>query len=115
MPKDTTPNADSSKANKKRLSQSDLPGVSLNEALRIALAIRDNYAMSPATPLDIGKAIGIAPTTGKFRTLTGASIAYGLTTGGYNATEIALTELGRRIVMPQEEGDDSKAKFEAFE
>jgi predicted nucleotide-binding protein len=115
MSKVTTESTDSNNTNKKRLSQSDLPGVSVNEALRIALAIRDNYAMSPATPLDIGKAIGIAPTTGKFRTLTGASIAYGLTTGGYNATEIALTDLGRRIVMPQEEGDDSKARLEAFE
>lgn len=115
MVKDTKSEADSSKSNKKRLIQSDLPGVSLAEAMRIALAIRDNYAMSSATPLDIGKAIGIAPTTGKFRTLTGASIAYGLTTGGYNAAEIALTDLGRRIVMPQEEGDDSNAKLEAFE
>jgi predicted nucleotide-binding protein len=114
MSKDTA-QAETSNSDKKRLSQADLPGVSLTEALRIALAIRDNYAMSPATPLDIGRAIGIAPTTGKFRTLTGASIAYGITTGGYNAAEIALTDLGRRIVMPEEEGDDNNARLEAFE
>ncbi|EDK72325.1 hypothetical protein TM7_0558 [candidate division TM7 genomosp. GTL1] len=87
----------------------------LSEALRIPIGIRDNYALHPATPLDVGAAIGIAPTSGGFRTLTGAAIAFGLTTGGYNATEIALTELGKRIVAPSQEGDDEIAKREAFE
>jgi predicted nucleotide-binding protein len=45
--------------------------------------------------------------------LTGASIAYGLTEGGYGANEITLTERGRRIVAPTEEGDDVAAKAEA--
>lgn len=98
-----------------QVKQSDVPSLSLIEALRIPTAIRDSYNLSPSTPVDIGVAIGVAPTSGGFRTLAGASIAYGLTTGGYNAAEIALTELGQRIVAPQVEGDDFAAKVEAFE
>jgi hypothetical protein len=89
--------------------------MSLREALRIAEALRDNYNLKASTPLDVGLAVGIAPTSGGFRTLAGASIAFGLTTGGYNAAEIALTDLGERIVSPKEEGDDAVALIEAFE
>jgi hypothetical protein len=111
-----TPSTDGA-AGKRRaqLRQSDMPSVKLSEALRVANAIRDNYGMKPATPVDVGVAIGIAPTSGSFRTLTGASIAFGLTSGGYNAAEIALTDLGRRAVAPTEDGDDVVAMREAFE
>jgi Predicted nucleotide-binding protein containing TIR-like domain len=98
-----------------QLSQGDMPAVKLSEALRIPIAIRDNYGMQPATPVDVGVAVGIAPTSGSFRMLAGAAIAFGLTTGGYNAAEIALTDLGRRVVAPTEDGDDVVATREAFE
>lgn len=58
-------------------------------------------------------AIDVSPTSGGWRNLCGSSIAYGLTEGGYNAAEITLTELGRRIVAPTEEGDDVAARAEA--
>ena len=45
--------------------------------------------------------------------ICGASSAYGLTSGGYNAQTIELTALGRRIVAPTEEGDDVVAMREA--
>ena len=106
---------DNKKKSNSRLNQSDIPSVKFSEALRIPIALRENYALKPATPLDVGVAIGIAPTSGGFRTLTGAAIAFGLTNGGYNASEIALTELGKRIVAPTTEGEDEIAKLEAFE
>ncbi len=46
--------------------------------------------------------------------LCGASIAYGVTAGGYNAGTISITPLGDRIVRPKKEGDDLVAKREAF-
>jgi predicted nucleotide-binding protein len=46
--------------------------------------------------------------------LTGAAIAYGLTSGGYNADTISITPLAMRIVRPTSEGDDTAAKREAF-
>ena len=45
--------------------------------------------------------------------LCGASIAYGLTTGGYNTAQIAPTNLARQIVEPQDEGADLAGKREA--
>lgn len=59
-------------------------------------------------------AIEMSPTSGTWRNLCGSSIAYGLTEGGYNAPQITLTPLGRRIVAPTEEGDDVAAKVEAM-
>lgn len=46
--------------------------------------------------------------------LTGAAIAYGLTSGGYNADTISITPLAMRIVRPTTEGDDTAAMREAF-
>jgi predicted nucleotide-binding protein with TIR-like domain len=96
------------------LSQADVPGVSLQKALRIPTAIGDNYGYKPSSPLQVAKALDMQPSSGPFRTLTGAAIAYGLTTGGYNADVVSITPLGLRIVRPTKEGDDLTAKREAL-
>jgi len=96
------------------ISQADIPGLSLEKALRIATAIGENYGYKPSTPLQVARALGVAPTTGGFKMLTGASIAYGLTNGGYNADMISITPLGLRIVKPSIEDDDLTAKREAL-
>jgi len=57
--------------------------------------------------------MSMAPGAGPFRMLTGAAIAYGLTSGGAQAPEISITPLGMRIVRPTTEGDDLAAKREA--
>jgi predicted nucleotide-binding protein len=95
------------------ISQADIPGLSLEKALKVASAIGDNYGYKPSSPLSVAKALDVAPTTGSFKMLTGASIAYGLTSGGYNAENISVTPLGLRIVRPTSEGDDLAAKREA--
>lgn len=96
------------------LSQTDVPTYSLDKAIRVAAAIGDNYGFKPATPLQVAKALGMQPGSGTFRSLTGSSIAYGLTEGGYNADTISITPLGMRIVRPTAEGDDLAAKREAL-
>ena len=102
------------KIKKKRVSQTDVPAYSLEHALRIPTAIADNYASEPSRPLEVAAALNVSPTSGPFKMLTGASIAYGLTVGGYNASEIELTPLAKRILSPLEEGDDLDAKREAL-
>jgi len=98
-----------------RVSQSDVPAFPIEKALSVARAIGDNYAYKPASPLDVASALGVVPTTGSFRMLTGASLAYGLTTAGWNAGEISITPLGLRIVRPlTDEGDVDRAKREAI-
>ena len=95
------------------ISQSDIPSLPLEKAMRVATAIGENYGYKPSTPLQVAKALDISPTSSGFKMLTGASIAYGLTTGGYNAEVISITPLGLRIVRPTTEGDDLLAKREA--
>lgn len=96
------------------LSQSDVPSYSLEEALKVPRAIQDNYGGKPVTPVQLARALDILPTSGSFRMLCGASIAYGLTEGGYNAAEIKLQRLAVRIVKPLKEDDDLAAKHEAL-
>jgi predicted nucleotide-binding protein len=99
---------------RKYLSQEDVPGSSLENALRIPKAIAENYAGGPVTPLQLADALKMSPGAGPFRMLCGASIAYGLTDGGCKSQQISLQPLGKRIVKPLEEGDDAVAKREAI-
>ena len=97
-----------------RVSQGDFPALSLDQALRVPKALNDDFAGRSAAPHDIALAINMSPTSGPWRSLCGAAIAYGLTEGGYAADAIKLTPLGRRIVAPEAEGDDRMARVEAI-
>jgi len=88
--------------------------MSLEQALRVARAIGENYAYRPTRPLNVAQAMNMSPTSGPFRMITGAAVAYGLTTGAAQAPEIGLTPIGMRIVRPTAEGDDLAAKREAL-
>lgn len=99
---------------RKYVSQADVPTSALERALRIPRAIADNYGYKPTSPLQVAVALDVQPSSSNFRMLTGAAIAYGLTSGGYNADTISITPLAMRIVRPTAEGDDTAAKREAF-
>lgn len=98
-----------------RMSQVDVPRYSLDAAIRVPRAIADNYGSSAVTPLQLAAALDMSPSSGPFRSLCGAAIAYGLTDGGYNAQQIELQSLGRRITKPLAENDDQQAKREALQ
>lgn len=85
------------KDKRKYLSQTDVPASTLDQAMRVPRAILDEHAGQPTTALDVAHVLRIQPTSGPFRMLCGASIAYGLTDGGYNADRISVTDLARRI------------------
>lgn len=105
---------DSAASARKYLSQSDVPAYSLEDALRVARAIGDNYAFGDTLPLKVAQALNMAPNSGPFRMLCGASTAYGLTEGGAFAESIKVLPLGKRILRPLEEGDDLAARREAL-
>jgi len=86
--------------------QADFPQETLQQAQKIASAIVDNFAVEGGSPPDIALAIGISPTSSAWPALAGASVAYGLTEGGVNANTVKLTSLGRKLVAPEEEGED---------
>jgi len=100
--------------NKKRLNQSDVPAYSLEHAMRVPVAVFENYAGGPSKPIDVAAAMDLLPTSSGFRMLTGSAIAYGLTEGGAQSQEIALTDLATKILQPLEEGIDMDAKREAL-
>ncbi|MBN9303693.1 TIR domain-containing protein [Devosia sp. 67-54] len=104
---------DKEDAKPSRVSQADIPSLTLQNSEKVAFAIWDNFAGKGAAPHNVALALGLSPTSGGWRMLCGASIAYGLTDGGYNAAMITLTELGRRMVAPTLEGDDAAARQEA--
>ena len=104
----------SATASRNYVSQADVPRHTIEEALRVARAIADNYGKQPTRPLAVAKAMGMKPRTGKFETLTGASLSYGFTEGGSRAERISLGELGKRVVAPTVEGDDLAAKRQAL-
>jgi predicted nucleotide-binding protein len=97
-----------------RISQADVPSYSLTEAIKVVEAIFDNYGGKPTKPLNVAGAMNVSPQSSNFRQITGAAIAYGITDGGYNAPEIAISSLGKQIVAPTEEGMDLAAKRTAF-
>lgn len=102
------------KCQRAKLSQKEFPRETLAKALVIGEAIWENFAGKGAAPHEIALALELSPTSGGWRSLCGTSIAYGLTEGGYNANEITLTDLGRRIVAPEDDGDDELARVEAI-
>jgi hypothetical protein len=103
------------KKGQSRLAQADVPAYTLAEAMRVPEALRDDYAKGPASPLDIAKSLDMTPTSGPFRMLTGAAVAYGLTdSGAQTSSMIGLTPLGQRAVAPLAEGDDIAAMREAL-
>lgn len=95
------------------LKQSDVPQLSLDEALRVPQAIFDHYAGRPTPPLSVAKALNVDPKGSQLRVLSGAAIAFGLIEGGAQATAISVTDLARRILRPKSEGEDHTAKREA--
>lgn len=109
--------AKSSSAPKKErtyLSQSDVPWHSVDKALTVAEAIVNNYGSKPTKPLDVAAALGVLPNSSGFKMLTGASIAYGLTEGGWNAPQIALTPLALKIIKYKTDTDTLDGKREAL-
>ncbi len=106
--------ADDSGTTSKRayVKQSDVPGASLDEALRVPQAIFNHYAAEPTKPLYVAKALNVDPNGSQFRLLSGAAMAFGLVEGGAQAALMSVTELAGRILRPKEEGADTAAKRE---
>lgn len=98
-----------------RLSQTDVPAYTISEALRVPSAIHENYGGDVTKPFDVAAAMELKPGSSQFKMLTGAAIAYGLTSGGYHASEIEITSLGKQILRPLEEGAELAGKRQALQ
>ena len=97
-----------------RVLQADIPRSTLKEVVALAEALRDNFAGKDASPIDLAKAIDRSPSSSGWRYLTGSAVAYGLLDGGYRASSISLTPLGKQIVNPTEESSRSEGLLMAL-
>ena len=96
-----------------RINQSSMPYQALRDSLTIARVLYDELDGMPSSPAAICKKINVSPTSSRWRDWLGASNAYGLTTGLWNAKTIMLTPLGSRVVAPRDAVDEIAAKREA--
>ena len=92
---------------------SEFPKHSLKTALRVALALEEKNSGNPMPPTDVAIAIEKSPGSSDFRMLLSSSIKYGLSTGSYNQTRIALTTLARDIVAPTSDEAKNRALFQS--
>jgi predicted nucleotide-binding protein len=93
--------------------QSDWPKRTLEDAMRIAQAIADQYACQPTKPLLVAQAVGMSPTSSTFRQLSAASSGYGLTHGTAWAKQIGLRPLGQELVGSTDEAGRLSATRQA--
>jgi hypothetical protein len=90
------------------------PRVTLENALRVSIAIKDKNAGNPWFANEIAKAIGVGAKTGPFYYITAGSRDYHLTEGTSKTEKITLTALGKRVIYPNSPEEAIIAKREAF-
>src|SRR5258708_3824215 len=89
------------------------PRATLEQALKIAYAIKDLNGGNPWEPDEIRKATGAATGNAYFY-LTAASRDYGLTIGTRDTEKISLADLGRDIVFAPNATVEAELKLRAF-
>jgi hypothetical protein len=87
------------------------PRASLEQAVRIPLAIKNNNGGNPWPPQEIAVAVGMSAQTPGFFYLAAASRDFGLTEGSRDSELISLTEAGRDVVYaPSKEEENAALK-----
>jgi hypothetical protein len=89
------------------------PQDTLEEALRVATAIRDQNAGRPFNRLLLAQAVNRTPASSAFRSLITSSAKYGLTIGNYNSQEVELSDLGRSAVYHRTDDERASALAQA--
>ncbi len=87
---------------------------SLKDVLQISETIENNNAGNPYDRLDLAKSMNLTPNGNKFRMLLIASRRYGVTSGGYTASKIELTDLGKIIMTSDIPDKKHKAILKAI-
>ncbi len=95
---------------KKRL----FPQNTVEEALKVPIAIKEKNGGEPFSPDEIARACGMSVKNPNFFYLSASAQSYGLTIGTRTSTEISLTDLGHEIVYPESSSEQQKKKIAAF-
>ncbi len=93
------------------VSAEQLPRKSLEQALRVARALRDTLAGGPATWEEIASAMGISAGTQVNKYYLWSASGYGLIEK--DADRFQLTEVGRKMLAPTKPNEDKEAAVRA--
>jgi len=111
MPRKSEPRADF--VPRTQISSEDLPRRTLEEALRVAQVIRDNYAGKATSWKEIAGALGVSPTSSPNRYPLWSGTAYGIVIKHGDNT-YSLAETGRKILAPTYEGEKEEGVKKAL-
>lgn len=98
----------------KQVARRPYPRVTLEQAIKIPQAIKDNNGGNPWPPADVADAVGLSVTTPTFFYLAAASRDFGLTEGGRDSQLISLTESGRDVVYAPGKDEEQAALKDAL-
>lgn len=90
------------------------PKATLEQALKIPVAIKELNGGNPWEPEEIRKAIGSRTGGNAFFYLTSASRDYGLTVGTSGSEKISLADLGRDVVYAGNATAEAELKMRSF-
>jgi hypothetical protein len=90
------------------------PRVTLEEAIKVPMALKEKNGGNPWATEEVAKALGISRKTNFFFYLAAGARDYGLTVGSRDSERIQLTALGRDIVYPPDAQAELQKKREAF-
>jgi hypothetical protein len=90
------------------------PRITLEQALRVAVALKEKNAGNPWPGEDVAKVLGVGAKSARFFYLTAGSRDYGLTLGTRDTARVELTDLGRQAVYPNTPQQRTEALQSAF-
>ena len=99
-------------AKTKAIPSEDLPRKTLEEAIRVARVIKDDYAGKLATWEDVAKSMGFAASN-QNKYFLWSAVAYGVIEKT-DEEQYRLTEIGRKILAPTYENEDLEGKVFAI-
>lgn len=91
------------------------PRATLEDAIRIPQVLKDKNGGNPWSPEDLAKALELSKATNTFFYMAAAARDFGLTEGGRDSAQIALTDLGRDLVYAPSKDTEAELKRKAFQ
>lgn len=105
---------DGSTAQKTAPQKRPYPRVSLEEVLKIPLALKDKNGGNPMPTADVATAVGLSPKTNDFFYRAASSRDFGLTEGSRDSEFISLTDFGRDVVYAPSKVEEEKKLRDAL-
>lgn len=94
-----------------KMSSEDLPRRTLKESIPVTEALR-NYAKNTASWEEIAAALGVSASNFNNKYPLWAAVAYGLVKS--DGDQYSLSEVGRKIIAPEYEGEDQEGRLKAI-